>query len=62
MHYGPRKLLPRRCGKASVLRAFIRGVVLFVSIALVVVGVLDGGYELVRNFVRFICISCLGLG
>lgn len=45
-----------------MLKAFIRGVVLFVSIALVVVGVLDGGYELVRNFVRFICISCLGLG
>jgi hypothetical protein len=62
LHYGPRKLLPRRYGKASVLKAFMRGVVLFVSIALVVVGVLDGGYELVRNFVRFICISCLGLG
>ena len=32
------------------------------SIALLTLGILDAEYGIVRNFVRFICTSCMGLG
>jgi len=40
----------------------IRTTILATSGILIVLGILNGDYDLVRAFVRFICISCLGLG
>ena len=40
----------------------IQVAVLLLSVVVIALGVLDGEYDVVRDFVRFICTSCIGLG
>ena len=40
----------------------IQIILLTLSISLLLLGFLEGEYELVRIFVRFLCSACIGLG
>lgn len=43
-------------------KKYVEIIILTVSVTLVITGVLNGDYELIRDLVRYICTSCLGLG
>ncbi|MEE8632781.1 MAG: hypothetical protein V3T10_05705 [Candidatus Bathyarchaeia archaeon] len=43
-------------------RPIRQSLLLALSTAMMLLGLLDVQYDLVRNFVRFICSSCIGLG
>jgi hypothetical protein len=48
-----------RIGLKLAQKRFLLLLFCLTSIAL---GISDGEYEVARNFVRFICTSCIGLG